>query len=53
MTTSEIQTLDQNKMVDTTSSEQADNVFEGLNRLDNQGKIKPGVATKSTGSMDG
>lgn len=53
MTTSEIQTLDQNKMVDTTSSEQADNVFEGLNRLDNQGKIKPGVATKSTASKDG
>ena len=53
MTTSEIQTLDQNKMVDTTSGEQADNVFEGLNRLDNQGKIKPGVATKSTASKDG
>ena len=29
MTTSEIQTLDQTKMVDTTSGEQADNVFEG------------------------
>lgn len=53
MTTSEIQTLDQNKMVDTTSSEQADNVFEGLNRLDNQGKVKPGVASKSTPSKDG
>lgn len=33
MTTSEIQTLDQNKMVDTSSSEQATNVFEGLNRV--------------------
>ena len=46
MTTSEIQTLDQTKMVDTTSGEQADNVFEGLNRLDSDGKVKPGVATK-------
>lgn len=53
MTTSEIQTLDQTKMVDTTSGEQADNVFEGLNRLDNEGKVKPGVATKSVASKDG
>lgn len=53
MTTSEIQTLDQTKMVDTTSCEQADNVFEGLNRLDNDGKVKPGVATKSVASKDG
>lgn len=31
MTTSEIQTMDPSKMVDTTGSEQASNVFEGLN----------------------
>ncbi len=30
MTTSEVQTLDQNKMVDTASGEQAGNIFEGL-----------------------
>lgn len=53
MTTSEIQTLDQNKMVDTTSGEQADNVFEGLNRIDNHGNVKPAVATKSVPSKDG
>lgn len=53
MTVSEIQTLDQNKIVDTTSGEQAYNVFEGLNRLDNKGKVKPAVATKSTPSKDG
>ena len=29
------------------------NVFEGLNRLDNDGKVKPGVATKSVASKDG
>ena len=53
MTTSEVQTLDQNKMVDTASGEQAGNVFEGLNRVDNKGKVKPGVATTSTTSKDG
>lgn len=53
MTTSEVQTLDQNKMVDTASGEQAGNVFEGLNRVDNKGKVKPGVATTSTASKDG
>ena len=50
MTTSEIQTLDQNKMVDTSSSEQATNVFEGLNRVGKNGKIEPGVATVSIAS---
>ena len=53
MTPSEIQTLDQNKMVDTTSGEQADNVFEGLTRIDNHGNVKPAVATKSVPSKDG
>ncbi|CDI43862.1 peptide ABC transporter substrate-binding protein [Lactobacillus helveticus] len=53
MTTSEVQTLDQNKMVDTSSSEQATNVFEGLNHVDNNGKVEPGVATVSTVSKDG
>ncbi|GAA2866773.1 peptide ABC transporter substrate-binding protein [Lactobacillus intestinalis] len=53
MTTSEIQTLDQNKMVDTTSGEQGVNVFEGLNRLDDQGNIRPAVAKKSIPSKDG
>ena len=53
MTTSEIQTLDQNKMVDTSSSEQATNVFEGLNRVGKNGKIEPGVATVSIASKDG
>ena len=53
MTTSEVQTLDQNKMVDTASGEQAGNIFEGLNRVDNKGKVKPGVATTSTTSKDG
>lgn len=53
MTTSEIQTLDPSKIVDTTGSEQANNVFEGLNRLDNKGKVVPGVATKSEVSNNG
>lgn len=53
MTTSEIQTLDQTKMVDTTSGEQGVNVFEGLNRLDDQGNIRPAVAKKSIPSKDG
>ena len=45
MTTSEIQTMDPSKMVDTTGSEQASNVFEGLNRLNKAGKVVSGVAT--------
>lgn len=53
MTTSEIQTLDQNKIVDTTGGEQAANVFEGLNRLDKNGKVSPGVASSSSVSKDG
>lgn len=53
MTTSEVQTLDQNKMVDTASGEQAANVFEGLNRVNNNGKVTPGVATSSRVSKDG
>lgn len=53
MTTSEVQTLDQNKMVDTSSGEQATNVFEGLNRMDKDGKVSSGVATTSTSSKDG
>lgn len=53
MTTSEIQTLDQSKMVDTTGDEQATNVFEGLNRVNNNGKIVSGVATSSKSSKDG
>lgn len=53
MTTSEIQTLDPSKIVDTTGSEQATNVFEGLNRLDNKGKVVPGVATQSKVSKNG
>lgn len=53
MTMSEIQTLDQNKIVDTTGGEQAANVFEGLNRLDKNGKVSPGVASSSSVSKDG
>lgn len=53
MTTSEIQTLDQSKMVDTTSGEQAKNVYEGLYRQANNGKVVPGVAYKSKTSKDG
>lgn len=53
MTTSEIQTLDQNKMVDTTGSEQAKNVYEGLYRQTGNGKVVPGVAYKATTSKDG
>lgn len=53
MTTSEIQTLDPSKIVDTTGNEQATNVFEGLNRLDNKGKVVPGVATQSKVSKNG
>lgn len=53
MTTSEIQTMDPSKMVDTTGSEQASNVFEGLNRLNKAGKVVSGVATKTNQSKDG
>ncbi|MBP2057089.1 oligopeptide transport system substrate-binding protein [Lactobacillus colini] len=53
MTTSEIQTLDQSKMVDTTSGEQAKNVFEGLYRVVDGGKVVPGVAKSSKVSKDG
>lgn len=53
MTTSEVQTLDQSKMVDTTSYEQAANVFEGLYRQTGSGKVVPGVAYKSSTSKDG
>ncbi|GAA0041871.1 peptide ABC transporter substrate-binding protein [Lactobacillus amylovorus] len=53
MTTSEVQTLDPDKMVDTASGEQANNVFEGLNRLNNKNQVVPGVATTTTQSKDG
>lgn len=53
MTNAEIQTMDPSKIIDTTSSEQAVNTFEGLNRLGKDGKIKPGIATKSIQSKDG
>ena len=53
MTNAEIQTMDPSKMIDTTSSEQAINTFEGLNRLGKDGKIEPGIATKSIQSKDG
>ena len=53
MTTSEIQTMDQTKMVDTTGGEQATNVFEGLYRLDKDGNIVPAVATEAKQSKDG
>lgn len=53
MTTSEVQTLDQNKIVDVASGEQAANVFEGLNTMDKNGKVVPGVAALSTSSKDG
>lgn len=53
MTDSEIQTLDQSKIVDTTGGEQANNVFEGLYRQGNNGQVLPGVAYKSQTSKDG
>lgn len=53
MTSSEIQTMDPSKMIDTTSSEQALNTFEGLNRLSKDGKIIPGIAKKTIQSKDG
>lgn len=53
MTSSEIQTMDPSKMIDTTSDEQALNTMEGLNRLGKNGKILPGIATKSTVSKNG
>lgn len=53
MTTSEVQTLDQSKMVDTTSDEQAENVFEGLYRVNENGQVTPGVAKSSKVSKDG
>lgn len=45
--------MDPSKMVDATGGEQASNVFEGLNRLNKEGKIVPGVATKTSQSKDG
>lgn len=53
MTTSEIQTMDPSKVVDTTGGEQLTNTMEGLFRLGNNSKLLPGVATKSTTSKDG
>lgn len=53
MTNAEIQTMDPSKMIDTTSSEQAINTMEGLNRLGKNGKIIPGIAKKSIQSKDG
>ena len=47
MTTSEIETMDPSKVVDTTGGEQLNNVMEGLYNLDANSKLTPGVAKSS------
>ena len=53
MTTSEIETMDPSKVVDTTGAEQLNNVMEGLYNLDANSKLTPGVAKSSKVSKDG
>ena len=53
MTTSEIETMDPNTTVDTASGEQETNTFEGLFRLEKNGKVKPGIAKTAAVSKEG
>ena len=49
----ELQTLDPALSVDTTSSEILRNSYEGLYRLENNGKLSPALVTKEKISSDG